>query len=102
MIFFFFFSSRRRHTRYWRDWSSDVCSSDLDVGDPLDAAGGHHVDVPGRVLNCGDEELVRLDGLDLAGHLRRGRFDEHDDVVARELGWLLLGVAAWRGDEDGA
>src|SRR3712207_6361256 len=24
-----FFSSRRRHTRYWRDWSSDVCSSDL-------------------------------------------------------------------------
>src|SRR3712207_589495 len=28
--FFFFFSSRRRHTRYWRDWSSDVCSSDLE------------------------------------------------------------------------
>src|SRR3712207_840049 len=26
-----FFSSRRRHTRYWRDWSSDVCSSDLDA-----------------------------------------------------------------------
>src|SRR3712207_7460957 len=24
-----FFSSRRRHTRYWRVWSSDVCSSDL-------------------------------------------------------------------------
>src|SRR3712207_8899526 len=31
-FFFFFFSSRRRHTRYWRDWSSDVCSSDLPVG----------------------------------------------------------------------
>src|SRR5215217_8957879 len=32
-MFCFFFSSRRRHTRYWRDWSSDVCSSDLtDVG----------------------------------------------------------------------
>src|SRR3712207_767310 len=29
MFMFFFFSSRRRHTRYWRDWSSDVCSSDL-------------------------------------------------------------------------
>src|SRR5206468_8490620 len=28
-IFFFFFSSRRRHTRSDRDWSSDVCSSDL-------------------------------------------------------------------------
>src|SRR5256884_963242 len=28
---FFFFSSRRRHTRCSRDWSSDVCSSDLDL-----------------------------------------------------------------------
>src|SRR6266704_3719140 len=28
-IVFFFFSSRRRHTRSKRDWSSDVCSSDL-------------------------------------------------------------------------
>src|SRR5436309_3732271 len=31
----FFFSSIRRHTRFSRDWSSDVCSSDLDV--PIDA-----------------------------------------------------------------
>src|SRR3712207_7711979 len=31
--FFFFFSSRRRHTRYWRDWSSDVCSSDLSISE---------------------------------------------------------------------
>src|SRR3989440_8765126 len=29
---FFFFSSRRRHTRSDRDWSSDVCSSDLEKG----------------------------------------------------------------------
>src|SRR5699024_11428206 len=29
LFFFFFFSSRRRHTRSKRDWSSDVCSSDL-------------------------------------------------------------------------
>src|SRR6266852_8072886 len=29
IFFFFFFSSRRRHTRCYRDWSSDVCSSDL-------------------------------------------------------------------------
>src|SRR3712207_8214039 len=33
---FFFFSSRRRHTRYWRDWSSDVCSSDLELLADLD------------------------------------------------------------------
>src|ERR1017187_7545979 len=31
-----FFSSRRRHTRYIGDWSSDVCSSDLDI---LDTSG---------------------------------------------------------------
>src|SRR5438093_11245262 len=31
-IYFFFFSSRRRHTRLVSDWSSDVCSSDLDGG----------------------------------------------------------------------
>src|SRR5690606_40765366 len=28
-FYMFFFSSRRRHTRFSRDWSSDVCSSDL-------------------------------------------------------------------------
>src|SRR2546429_2310796 len=33
LYFFFFFSSRRRHTRCSRDWSSDVCSSDLDVAE---------------------------------------------------------------------
>src|SRR5437870_9092828 len=29
LSFYFFFSSRTRHTRWPRDWSSDVCSSDL-------------------------------------------------------------------------
>src|SRR5215813_5997362 len=44
MWFCFFFSSRRRHTRCGRDWSSDVCSSDLKQelrtwakDDPIDA-----------------------------------------------------------------
>src|SRR2546427_8691728 len=36
---FFFFSSRRRHTRFDCDWSSDVCSSDLDLSAKL----GHHL-----------------------------------------------------------
>src|SRR6266511_1336531 len=35
--FFFFFSSRRRHTRFSRDWSSDVCSSDLEADQPEQA-----------------------------------------------------------------
>src|SRR2546421_8831995 len=41
-VFFFFFSSRRRHTRSDRDWSSDVCSSDLLQGD------GRHGELPRR------------------------------------------------------
>src|SRR5690625_6072948 len=32
-IAWFFFSSRRRHTRWPRDWSSDVCSSDLTISE---------------------------------------------------------------------
>src|SRR5699024_8667633 len=35
--YFFFFSSRRRHTRSKRDWSSDVCSSDLQLKMAVDA-----------------------------------------------------------------
>src|SRR5690606_40321556 len=34
-VVFFFFSSRRRHTRFSRDWSSDVCSSDLPETQPI-------------------------------------------------------------------
>src|SRR5205807_3741980 len=33
ILLFFFFSSRRRHTRLQGDWSSDVCSSDLNLGE---------------------------------------------------------------------
>src|SRR5438874_13051107 len=49
----FFFSSRRRHTRSLRDWSSDVCSSDLgiaaSVGNVLDrtAASPGHLECEG-------------------------------------------------------
>src|SRR6266496_2258746 len=35
LVHSFFFSSRRRHTRSLRDWSSDVCSSDLQLGSML-------------------------------------------------------------------
>src|SRR6266542_5493523 len=41
---FFFFSSRRRHTRCYRDWSSDVCSSDLECirGNVLEVKDAHY------------------------------------------------------------
>src|SRR5699024_11663962 len=51
-VCFFFFSSRRRHTRSKRDWSSDVCSSDLkaarvratigEISDAIEAVSGRH------------------------------------------------------------
>src|SRR5215203_6665996 len=53
---FFFFSSRRRHTRYWRDWSSDVCSSDLHLAFPqyehrmVSMKEGDEIDLGGRSL----------------------------------------------------
>src|SRR5207253_8211343 len=46
-----FFSSRRRHTRWPRDWSSDVCSSDLaeEVAFRFDLLLGQHLDQRRRV-----------------------------------------------------
>src|SRR5256884_501740 len=43
IVGFFFFSSRRRHTRCSRDWSSDVCSSDLSGGGAAYTASKHGV-----------------------------------------------------------
>src|SRR5947209_15711656 len=69
-VFSFFFSSRRRHTRYWRDWSSDVCSSDLEDGDEL-AAG---LDEPaGREARLTEQRhaIAFADGERLAAHVER-------------------------------
>src|SRR5216683_3685179 len=54
---FFFFSSRRRHTRSDRDWSSDVCSSDLGDG-AIGAALTAHRDIAGVVFT-GSTEVAR-------------------------------------------
>src|SRR2546429_2221424 len=42
VVVFFFFSSRRRHTRCSRDWSSDVCSSDLQLHERTQLLCSHH------------------------------------------------------------
>src|SRR2546429_4300343 len=48
---FFFFSSRRRHTRCSRDWSSDVCSSDL-------ASAGARVVTPSGMVLDGSQDAI--------------------------------------------
>src|SRR5690606_39506298 len=73
----YFFSSRRRHTRFSRDWSSDVCSSDLQRDRADDDAG--------RGRGAGD-----------ADHVARARDQADDQVVEAfaEDGDLLRGANA--------
>src|SRR5207245_5700128 len=52
--FFFFFSSRRRHTRCYRDWSSDVCSSDLGGHDDRQGIAAHRRAHRARRLRLAD------------------------------------------------
>src|SRR2546422_3515514 len=76
---FFFFSSRRRHTRCSRDWSSDVCSSDLVAGEgPL----GGGVD---PIFDCrGAEDLER------PGQVVGQALDDDGVTTKREVGAVLL------------
>src|SRR6266496_5208408 len=59
MFIFFFFSSRRRHTRSLRDWSSDVCSSDLkDEIDAVQIGRGAVEALEGHLRRSYSERLV--------------------------------------------
>src|SRR5690606_40966511 len=69
---YFFFSSRRRHTRFSRDWSSDVCSSDL-LSLRLDGPGGETA-MRTCTLVVGNNALqLEQLGIDLADDLKQGR-----------------------------
>src|SRR3712207_3804112 len=86
---FFFFSSRRRHTRYWRDWSSDVCSSDLSgtsdgfeafcKGDTVISDASRPIDVAEEVPVC-EENGVEYIEIPVA-------FDGISVVVNSENDW---------------
>src|SRR5437870_5896857 len=71
----FFFSSRRRHTRWPRDWSSDVCSSDLaelEASVPPEARGIARDAVRMMVAHKGDGVLVDTTFSDLPRFLDAG------------------------------
>src|SRR6266498_4872840 len=120
MFFFFFFSSRRRHTRCGRDWSSDVCSSDLGADRVAQDVAGTGVPARDPLLREFDREREQRAEGDGAPrpHAGEGEGDaerEEEEEVLDQLG--EGGVAggdaegpagrertAWRaqrGDEDG-
>src|SRR5690606_39457892 len=91
-ICFFFFSSRRRHTRFSRDWSSDVCSSDLPACAVLAgraaALAGPRARLPPHALQI--PELDVIDALVVAAEsqellvgspLDDAPLVQHDDLV---------------------
>src|SRR5207245_3866431 len=81
--YIFLFSSRRRHTRCYRDWSSDVCSSDL-TQQPrfFDVAGCHQGSrIPAFVQTHGKTVVAQ-------GFEKRPEFcrDQPGDLVELEIG----------------
>src|SRR3712207_8431843 len=57
----FFFSSRRRHTRYWRDWSSDVCSSDLTALTEAGYVGEDVENILLKLIQAADYDVKRAE-----------------------------------------
>src|SRR2546429_3032255 len=80
---FFFFSSRRRHTRCSRDWSSDVCSSDLaQVASSREYPDRPVIGVGGVIIDQGRTVLIRRGTEPLLGEWRS---EEHTSELQSRL-----------------
>src|SRR2546430_7027151 len=80
---YFFFSSRRRHTRFDCDWSSDVCTSDLERRPIPDRSCGS---LPPLLLGhteIGEGEQVRAGGEDELVEIRRPLAAQRRDGLAK-------------------
>src|SRR2546422_3936221 len=99
VVFFFFFSSRRRHTRCSRDWSSDVCSSDLLVEAQVEAdlrvkilVDATMISQPptagGDLVVVGHHRAAVAHDREVLGRIERenGRTAEAADLLAQPLG----------------
>src|SRR6266496_4768593 len=104
--FLFFFSSRRRHTRSLRDWSSDVCSSDLRAELEWRLADLRLYREMTSRLSGARREITRVDDqpLDAPGRGRRDGLVAKDDVAEDEAELLHrelpprrlgLGIGGW-------
>src|SRR5207245_6730197 len=83
---FFFFSSRRRHTRCYRDWSSDVCSSDLDEGLAATRGAEEHRDGLGDQVVV-DQPAWSRQLLELLDGQQAGRSEERRVGKECRSGW---------------
>src|SRR3712207_655983 len=84
----FFFSSRRRHTRYWRDWSSDVCSSDLGMSTVLVPRAGGVLSALGLAISDLRRDYVRpylADLTDVKAAELKETFKDMENAAARDL-----------------
>src|SRR5690606_40960181 len=91
-----FFSSRRRHTRFSRDWSSDVCSSDL-RGQPVRLLPGEHDGTP-QLLELW-QPGARASGPGSTAVVQTGAVSRTDQVPVRTLpllGAVEIGRASCR------
>src|SRR5260221_14499239 len=88
IVWFFFFSSRRRHTRSLCDWSSDVCSSDLDRRECRRA--GYVVVVDVRLEGVRDQHAERRRGVEIGVEVAV-RIDKEGDALIR-VGHQVGGV----------
>src|SRR6266852_7265191 len=95
-VIFFFFSSRRRHTRCYRDWSSDVCSSDL-PGVRGTSGGGL------TVLGWAYIDTGRWDeALEVAAEAASMAEANQMEIVAASADVITATVLALRGDSGAA
>src|SRR5690606_41195866 len=94
LLYFFFFSSRRRHTRFSRDWSSDVCSSDLFdkaleiTREYLESLPSDDPTTPALQLSMAQIHLFMGENDTAIGMLEIGR------ASCRERGWIWVDMVA--------
>src|SRR5437870_9363969 len=93
-VFIFFFSSRRRHTRWPRDWSSDVCSSDL--GAIVQAKPGRTTDVLVRGRTNALQIAGKVGGLKLMEVRRLAARGHVVTVIGDRQFWRLVAATSSR------
>src|SRR5207248_5837666 len=87
----FFFSSRRRHTRSYGDWSSDVCSSDLDLATFEDRGTSGKAVRRRFCKRCGSPIVSLVEIMPDVHFIKGGTLDDRS--------WLRPTTHFWRSEE---